>query len=77
MTAVAGALGSVIGYVGAEVAKPTVFERLLWPQRFYNYATPRTLLLSALTMPMGGPLHKAAFAALDSTHTFLEQILLY
>jgi hypothetical protein len=66
MTAVAGALGSVIGYVGAEVAEPTVFERLLWPQRFYNYASPRTLALSALTMPMGGPLHKAALETLDA-----------
>lgn len=66
MTAVAGALGSVIGYVGAEVAEPTVFERLLWAQRFYNYATPRTLILSALTMPMGGPLHKAALEILDA-----------
>jgi len=66
MTAVAGALGSVIGYVGAEVAEPAIFERLLWPQRFYNYATPRTLLLSALTMPMGGPLHKAALETLDA-----------
>jgi hypothetical protein len=66
MTAVAGALGSVIGYVGAEVAEPTVFERLLWPQRFYNYTTPRTLFLSALTMPMGGPLHKAALETLDA-----------
>ncbi|EDU44833.1 hypothetical protein PtrSN002B_011344 [Pyrenophora tritici-repentis] len=66
MTAVAGALGSVIGYVGAEVAEPTAFERLLWAPRFYNYATPRTLFLSALTMPMGGPLHKAALETLDA-----------
>ncbi|RYN18448.1 hypothetical protein AA0112_g11540 [Alternaria arborescens] len=66
MTAVAGALGSVIGYLGAEVAEPTVFERLLWPQRFYNYASLRTLLVSALMMPMGGPLHKAALETLDA-----------
>jgi hypothetical protein len=66
MTAVAGALGSVIGYVGAEVAESTVFERLLWPQRFYNHVSPRTFVLSALTMPMGGPLHKAALETLDA-----------
>lgn len=66
MTAVAGALGSVIGYVGAEVAESTIFDRLLWPERFYNYASSRTLFLSALVMPMGGPLHKAALETLDA-----------
>lgn len=66
MTAIAGALGSVIGYVGAEVAEPEVFERLLWPQRFYNYLSPSTMLTTALTMPMGGPMHRAALETLDS-----------
>lgn len=66
MTAIAGALGSVIGYVGAEVAEPEVFERLLWPQRFYDYLSPSTMLTTALTMPMGGPMHRAALETLDS-----------
>lgn len=65
MTAVAGALGSVIGYVGAEVAEVSIFERLLWPQRFYNDLSPSSFLANVFLMPMGGPLHRAALETLD------------
>ncbi|KAJ1323431.1 hypothetical protein MN608_11586 [Microdochium nivale] len=60
-----GALGSVIGYLGSEVAEPQLFERLLWPQRFYNDLTPSVALKHALLMTMGGPLHSAALKVLD------------
>lgn len=63
--ALAGALGSVIGYLGGEVAEPAVFDRLLWPERFYNVITFSNLVEMALFMPMGGPLHKAALETLD------------
>lgn len=63
--ALAGALGSVIGYLGGEVAEPAVFERLLWPQRFYNVNSVSNLIEMALFMPMGGPLHKAALETID------------
>jgi hypothetical protein len=66
MTAVAAAIGSVIGYVGAEVAEEELFERLLWPQRFYNYLDLRTSLKYSFLMPMGGPLHRAALQVLDT-----------
>lgn len=59
------ALGTLIGYIGAEAATVHLFERLLWPQRFWNRLTPRTAVLMALLMPMGGPLHKAALQTLD------------
>ena len=36
MSALSGALGSIIGYLGAEIAEANIFDRLLWPQRFYN-----------------------------------------
>ncbi|KAL1639153.1 hypothetical protein SLS58_008240 [Diplodia intermedia] len=59
------ALGTLIGYVGAEAATVHLFERLLWPQRFWNRLTFRNAVLTALFMPMGGPLHKAALQTLD------------
>lgn len=65
MTAVAAALGSVIGYVGAEVAEDSIFERLLWPQRFYNTSSLSSLATNVLFEPMGGPLHRAALSTLD------------
>lgn len=65
-TAFAGALGSVIGYVGSEVAEESIFERLLWPQRFYYRLTPKSAFGLALMMPMGGPLHKAALETLEA-----------
>ncbi|MCJ1387452.1 hypothetical protein MMC18_000295 [Xylographa bjoerkii] len=66
MTAVAGSLGSVIGYLGAEVAENNIFERLLWPQRFYNDFNASVLCKMVVFMPMGGPLHRAALETLDS-----------
>ena len=60
-----GALGTLLGYVGAEVASDSIFSRLLWPQRFYNSHHPMTLMALAALMPMGGPIHKAALAVLD------------
>ncbi|KAK0719182.1 hypothetical protein B0H67DRAFT_599080 [Lasiosphaeris hirsuta] len=65
MTALAAALGAVIGYIGAEVADEAVFDRLLWPHRFYNSQSPATTAKLALLMSMAGPLHGAALAALD------------
>ncbi|KIX03986.1 uncharacterized protein Z518_07539 [Rhinocladiella mackenziei CBS 650.93] len=65
LDSLAGALGSIIGYLGAEAAEPYLFERLLWPQRFYNSNSLSNLLVSAFLMPMGGPLHRAALGTLD------------
>ena len=64
-TPLTGALGAIIGYVGAEVVEVSTFERLLWPQRFYNHVTPGTLFLIVIASPSGGPLHKAALHTLD------------
>lgn len=66
MSALSGALGSIIGYLGAEVAEATIFERLLWPQRFYNDFNLTICIKLALLMPMGGPLHRAALQTLDA-----------
>lgn len=63
------ALGSVLGYAGGEVAEVATFERLLWPQRFYNDTTLPTMLKQALFMTMGGPLHSAALKTLDVYRT--------
>lgn len=65
MAALAGSLGSVIGYLGAEVAEPPIFERLFFPARFYNDLTPLLFLKLTLLFPMGGPLHRAALQVLD------------
>lgn len=63
--AIIGALGTLLGYIGAEVATDAVFERLLWPQRFFNHLSYRNALQIGLLMPMGGPLHRAALHTLD------------
>jgi hypothetical protein len=60
-----GALGTILGYLGAEVAEESTFERLLWPQRYYNDISPIILLRLALLMPSGGPLHRAALETLS------------
>lgn len=43
-----------------------LFERLLWPQRFYNDFHLGNAAKVALLMPMGGPMHRAALATLDA-----------
>lgn len=60
-----GALGTILGYLGAEVAEESTFERLLWPQRYYNDINPVILLRLTLLMPSGGPLHRAALETLS------------
>ncbi|KAI1748942.1 hypothetical protein F4782DRAFT_515160 [Xylaria castorea] len=64
-TVLTAALGAVLGYVGSEVAEGVMFERLLWPQRFYNHLSFSTALQQGLLMTMGGPLHSAALKTLD------------
>ncbi|KAG8529172.1 uncharacterized protein KY384_005807 [Bacidia gigantensis] len=63
------ALGTLIGYIGSEAATEDVFERLLWPQRFFNAVTWRDAFEVGLLLPMGGPIHKAALTTLDKFHT--------
>ncbi|KAI0179928.1 hypothetical protein GGR52DRAFT_219450 [Hypoxylon sp. FL1284] len=60
-----GALGSVLGYVGAEAATALTFERLLWPQRFYSNFKPSSIIPITLLTPMSGPLHKIGLIAMD------------
>lgn len=67
-TSVISALGTIIGYIGSEAATEDVFERLLWPQRFFNAFSWQDLLEIGLLHPMGGPMHKAALNTLDKFH---------
>jgi len=62
------ALGTLIGYISAEAAVEDVFDRLLWPQRFFNAVTWRDFFQVGLLAPMGGPIHKAALTTLDKFH---------
>lgn len=62
------ALGTIVGYLGTEVGLRSIFERLLWPSRFFNDTRLPSVLGIALLMPMGGPIHKAAIEALDTFH---------
>ena len=64
-TPLTGALGSIIGYLGADSCEPNIFERLLWPERFYNNITLGSLLKITIAAPSGGPLHRAALHTLD------------
>jgi hypothetical protein len=59
------ALGTIVGYLGTEVASASIFDRMLWPSRFNNTRSFTSLLAIAFLMPMGGPIHKAAVEALD------------
>ncbi|CAD6567913.1 MAG: hypothetical protein ASARMPRED_001186 [Alectoria sarmentosa] len=67
-TSVISALGTLIGYIGSEAATEDVFERLLWPQRFFNQFSYHDLVQIGLLNPMGGPMHKAALNTLDKFH---------
>lgn len=67
-TSVISALGTLIGYVGSEAATEDVFERLLWPQRFFNAFSLHDIFEIGLLHPMGGPMHKAALNTLDKFH---------
>lgn len=61
-----GALGAILGYLGGEAADTVLFERLLWPERFYNdFQNPSTLLKLSLFLSMGGPIHAAALKTLE------------
>ncbi|KAJ2989985.1 hypothetical protein NUW58_g3184 [Xylaria curta] len=59
------ALGTIVGYLGAEAAPPSMFDRLLWPTRFYNTTRLRSFVGMALLMPVGGPIHKAALESMN------------
>ncbi|KAL8670782.1 MAG: hypothetical protein Q9168_004704 [Polycauliona sp. 1 TL-2023] len=65
---VTSALGTLIGYVGSEAATEDVFERLLWPQRFFNDFSWRDMIQVGLLNTMAGPMHKAALTTLDQFH---------
>ena len=67
-SAILGALGTLIGYVGTEISVNDLFERLLWPQRHYNSPPLHAMWRMAFLMPMGAPLHKAALRALDELY---------
>lgn len=61
---------ALLTYLGAKIADDRIFERVLWPQRFYNNISWKSVLSMIFFMPMGGPLHRAALSVLD---TFREQ----
>lgn len=63
-TGIFGALGSVLGYIGAEIATEKILSGLLWPQRAYFNITWRSIPILALS-PMGGPLHSVVLKSLD------------
>ena len=63
---ITNALGTVLGYIGAEAATTSTFTRLLWPQRTYCRCSIRQIPKLALLLPTGGPVYKAALQALDS-----------
>ena len=68
LTALTSALGTLIGYLGAEASTDDPFERLLWPQRFFTFHSPLELLYAVFLMNAGGPLHRGAIHALDQMH---------
>lgn len=67
-TAIIAALGSWIGFIAAELPVDDLFERHLWPQRFFNHLSWGDGVKIGLLLPMGGPLYQAAFTTLDCLH---------
>ncbi|KAK8080293.1 hypothetical protein PG997_008111 [Apiospora hydei] len=65
---VLGVLGAILGYIGAEAAADSAFERLLWPQRAYSNFSLSSAPGVALLTPMGGPMYRAALKALDTIY---------
>ncbi|KAI0891876.1 hypothetical protein F4806DRAFT_489253 [Annulohypoxylon nitens] len=60
-----GALGSVLGYIGAEASTTHTLEQLLWPQRSYSNFRLQAIVSLSLLTPMGGPMHKIGLVAMD------------
>jgi len=55
------ALGTIVGYLGTEVASASIFHRILWPSRFSSdTATLKSFTGIIFLIPIGGPIHKAA-----------------
>ncbi|KAJ5381726.1 uncharacterized protein N7496_004154 [Penicillium cataractarum] len=63
---VLSALGTLIGYIGTEVATDDAFYRLLWPHRGFSNFSLRNAWKVAIFMPLGGPLHKTALETMDT-----------
>ncbi|KAK9437392.1 uncharacterized protein VB005_08380 [Metarhizium brunneum] len=62
------ALGTIVGYLGTEVASSSVFDRMLWASRFFNDSKLKSFIAYAFLMPIGGPIHKAAVEAMGNLH---------
>ena len=63
---VVNAVGTVLGYIGAEAVTTATFTRLLWPQRASYNLRPCHLAPLAILLPSGGPLYKSTLQALDT-----------
>ncbi|KAJ5480957.1 hypothetical protein N7539_006851 [Penicillium diatomitis] len=63
---VLSALGTLIGYIGTEVATADPIDRLLWPRRAFQNFSMQNAWKVALFMPLGGPLHKTALETMDT-----------
>ncbi|KAK4496814.1 hypothetical protein PRZ48_012798 [Zasmidium cellare] len=64
-TTAIGAMGAVLGYIGAEGATTAPFERLFWPQRAYANFNWRHTAKFAVLGATGGPIYKAALQVMD------------
>lgn len=64
-TAVFGAMGTIIGYFGIEIGSDSLFERLLWPTRYYNTLSFKSLVQLMMLTPMGGPMLRPAIRVID------------
>ncbi|UKZ72067.1 uncharacterized protein TrAtP1_013004 [Trichoderma atroviride] len=65
---VLGGFNAVLGYLGGQAATNTIFERLLWPQRYLSNPQPESLIKLAALYSMGGPLSATALAVIDSAY---------
>lgn len=65
---VLGGFNAVLGYLGGQAATNTIFERLLWPQRYLSSPQPESFIKLAALYSMGGPLSATALAVIDSAY---------
>ncbi|KAI8710872.1 hypothetical protein NCS52_01530000 [Fusarium sp. LHS14.1] len=61
-----GAFNALLGYLGGQAATTIIFERLLWPQRYFSCFRPACVPKLAFLFSMAGPLSPTALEVIDT-----------
>jgi hypothetical protein len=61
-----GAFNALLGYLGGQAATIIIFERFLWPQRYFSSFRPACVPKLAFLFSMAGPLSPTALEVIDA-----------